>query len=342
MRITQNALTFKANRGLCHCYFESLTTNQQQLCLPRPALKIRARIGCRRQGTLAIYCQGSARLVRSMVQAHSIKWLNNSALGRAAADNGNRKRSALAVALPVRLAAPTHAPAGVAVGRGDPEPRGGGALQFGRRNFVPGIREFFALFIRDPAPVLVAMQPVSGIQLLYNFILIAERGIAAENFLGHEQRSVIFQVNVDADRAIFQMLTNCMRFRVCRGFNSSSSSYDLFPSINSLYKIIATLLKRHYAIYNLYYLYQNFHMIKRRLLAPFFKKIVKNSYPFTTLATSAAKSVSSFSIPSPSMKRAKPVICTGAPTSLAAFSKTFEILVSPSMIKVCSNSTTSS
>lgn len=48
-------------------------------------------------------------------------------------------------------------------------------------------------------------------------------------------------------------------------------------------------------------------------------------------ATSAAKSLSSFSMPSPSTKRTKPVSFTGAPTVLAAFSTTLRILVSWSM-----------
>src|SRR4029079_6188991 len=59
-------------------------------------------------------------------------------------------------------------------------------------------------------------------------------------------------------------------------------------------------------------------------------------------ATSSAKSLSTFSMPSPTWKRTKPSIATGAPNSLDAFSITLTIWVSPSITKVCCKSTVSS
>ena len=58
-------------------------------------------------------------------------------------------------------------------------------------------------------------------------------------------------------------------------------------------------------------------------------------------ATSAAKSVSSFSIPSPRLKRTNAVSAMSAPASLPAFAITSPIAVSPSMTEVCSRRTTS-
>src|SRR6185312_9437373 len=59
-------------------------------------------------------------------------------------------------------------------------------------------------------------------------------------------------------------------------------------------------------------------------------------------ATSSAKSLSTFSMPSPTWKRTKPSIATGAPRSLAAFSTTLLTWVSPSITKVWESSTVSS